>query len=109
MLRNLLMFKTFWVTATREDLGLKQRRDEVVNRALKIFFNIFSGSNKENKLTKKAVKEGSDIRGKPKMYIIQMLTKKKWLVQILCAKINRYSGAWLVIGLRTKQVIVPSK
>ena len=40
------------------------------------------------------------------MYIIQILTKKKWLVQILCAEIEHIQwGMVEYIGLHNKQVI----
>ena len=46
------------------------------------------------------------MRGKPKKYIIQILKKKKKLVQILCAEIEYIQ--WGVVGfirLHNKQVI----
>ena len=56
------------------------------------------------------MKEESDIRRKPKVYIIQMLTKKKWLVQILCAKTEHIQ--WGMVGymdFTTSRLLVPSK
>ena len=56
------------------------------------------------------MKEESDIRRKPKVYIIQMLTKKKWSVQILCAKTEHIQ--WGMVGymdFTTSRLLVPSK